>query len=416
MRFPNRLWIILIATVAGGLLGYHARLRQADAADRGPTAAAPAATAISTAPPAVDAPLADLPPAPPAQPPTLREIMERIDRIQDPAARNKAYDDLMAGIGPDQIDAWLQGIKGIHDFRLHGLAALLLYMRWREFDAPGAMQYLQQANRNLQDFMIMGTFDDFLRKKQDPMACWTWLDQLEPDSQLWARAREQLALQWAGRDFAAAATHLLALPETERRAKDLIYLTALRMRADGPAAGQDWFTQVQQEHPGRGAEVLDALVHMWSHKAPADTLPWLLRQDAASAELIALATERWTRQDPIAVEQYLAHLPEGADKSAAQAAYYTTQAHKLAGTSPESALAWVDGIADPAIRHQLRIEVAQAWNARDPVAVDRWLDEQDFTLDEAQAILRFTADDLQRRNTASQGGHVEVDYYGYRYP
>lgn len=348
-------------------------------------------------------------------PQSLLEAMNEIAQFPDRGSQLTAIKELLVSLRPDTLQNWLEALDGITNQRLRFTACGKFYRKLRTFDESAALDYLRNADQSLQGLLLSLTFRDFTYA--NPMEAWAWLDNLQSSPQIWKRGREQIVHPWALKDFAGASAYLLAMPEPMRLWQDSVYLTHVPLSRGGPEAAIEWFEEVRQTHPERSIEILNALTHMWSNKAPDEAFRWLLELEGAPPRLLDLTARRWIWTDSEGMESFLQQYADQEEGALARSVYLKVQALDLSNEDPQKAVAWIEALPGLSDRKALLIQTAQRWNLKDPVAVDHWLDGQDFSLDEVQSVLRFTEEDLRRERDLAEGriGYA-IGFGDYQYP
>jgi len=181
----------------------------------------------------------------------------------------------------------------------------------------------------------------------------------------------QTFLRWAASEPGTAYAWALELadPALGRR---LLTDALLSEEEKDPAAAFD--LALRTIPSGLLDSMIDAIVRQWTSKKPlaaAEKIAKLPPESPVLQSAIAALIETWTAQDIEAAHHWLVELPVNLFRDLAISVFI----QRLMLSSPDSAAAWVDSIANTAVRQQVAVMVAQKWQTEDPEAARAWADK-----------------------------------------
>ena len=177
-----------------------------------------------------------------------------------------------------------------------------------------------------------------------------------------------IAKAWAAQDTAAAWSWVATLPEDARGQATAEVVTRMAERDPQAAlhAVQSLITDYER------AEAMQPLADQWARSAPVVAAAWVsaLRDEAQQSYAASGLVTGWMATSPRAASEWVAQLSPG---NARDSAIVSMVQAPTAQKSPEAALTWAANIQNEELRNQILPQVMREWQARDPVAAEKWL-------------------------------------------
>ncbi|MGY8690449.1 MAG: hypothetical protein ACKVHP_22270, partial [Verrucomicrobiales bacterium] len=155
-------------------------------------------------------------------------------------------------------------------------------------------------------------------------------------------------------------------------------------------AGEDYASAAVEEVAERWAEQDPQAVIDWAASLP----------ESVQADVYSEALDEWTERDAGAASEYLASMPDSAAKDSAVEGFAT----ELARTDPDTALAWAETISNEGLRAEALTDVAQSWYRQDQAAVEAWLPTSGLSAEAQQAVTAAPQRDFGGRGGGGRGG------------
>jgi hypothetical protein len=234
----------------------------------------------------------------------------------------------------------------------------------------------------------------FYVARKDPMSARDWVERNLDSEYLSSRIFEEVADELVEVDPGAAADFLDRHFEDKRvNGKVIAEMTEEWARTD-PAATAAWLDQYMG-HEKINHEVVHELAGEWADSDPDAAIAWVagLENRDLQRKGLASAVDRWSRQDPAAVGEWLNQQTQRGDLYDPAIEVY---ANRIARETPVAALSWAQQIQNDDRRERTTVRAGQAMFREDPEAVSAWLPGSGLSERAQQAIQHPPRQDHRR--------------------
>ena len=346
---------------------------------------------------------------------TLRAALEERDEIE----RKYLLANFLRGMGPEDVQPVLAEIE-THRAGIEEDEVRLWMLAWTRFDGPGAFA----AARNWPTPWKSVLMRQAMRAwgYNDGRAALAAHEKIE-DEELRESLRQEVVAGWVASHDRLGATEYAATVTNDRRRFRLALRLAGQAKRDGPDAVIAWAEAVPEDAPNGfkaavfsraagalaqldperaaswyeanaehaySASALENIAGQWAkHHDPQSLVGWLESlpldeaEEAERVEAYRSAFRAWAIRSPEALAAWIEAAPVGPPRDAAIAEH----AHLISNTSPEEALRWFEQIGDDELRLDRMRRFSLKWYAKDPDAVQAWIEEADVPPEIRQQIL-----------------------------
>ncbi len=365
------------------------------------------------------------------------DIFAQIDsavKIRDLRSRSMAFAMALRGLNEDNLSEVLDRVMRIENVKIQRDAFYPLFSNWARFDPEGAAEYALSFEGNLRKSALSASLRRF--GEGNPNLALSWIDNNLPDAEERSSGITEVLFEWVENDFQGASEYVLGLDNLALREKGIVILNGIQLTHIGSGQAASWVQSLPDDDPTIKQTAITTLAKIWASNDPQSAFEWVItpENNVFNPTAIQDVSRFWASRNPADAVSRVESLPEGPvrvnaltglvegwAKTEPNAAGGWLNEHlgepginpvmgafakEIATVDPQSALIWSDAITDPSVQRATQIAVAQKWNLQDPDAVRIWLDQNDFTADEAQSVLTFSEERKMLQNENMNAGMI----------